>query len=609
MLIGLNAITKEMVLACRQLGLVVNEATAAYIASTIINPVTNAFFIEKSLEETDARIVVEESIKRLFMSNDPVVETLKLQAAYETKFNEMQSSKENTKSKRSELEERILDRIMHAKQEYEEDFESLLKLYKDVYRLLLLKCGTVTSSTLPKETYIEREITAALESVFPRTGLHAFMALTLPERKTQLEELAAILLGIRLYNRDSERPDEQDEHLPSLRVDSNHIADFLDRAQKAIDTKSNDCMAYYNFLSNYQHFETPPLERDIKKYKDDAIYHQQILSYLWTLQDDITSALERFQTHTNSYEEAKLKLETLIGGKNSVPKEQVYPGFSNLSGVYLDSLREMDTLNAKEAMFDVLMKNITTYTPALTDSEIAETHTILSRDLPEPLDSCRVDAFHGVAPVKLTADKTPKFLKLALDCQGYCVFTLVHRGILTAGNPMVGVLEYKNRHYVFKREDGVNLFMTNPDYFLQKLRDAVIQSPQLIHLLQLQADFPKQSLANLTQPKGVVQSDACVGTPLHFKESNIDKTYEWNCWTMRKTALQMADIRRMETRAAQTFLSTFRREFETQTYLPKEAATNTAVEKGTNPIRRKCYVTGLRDTRAPVRVVNIEFEQ
>ena len=49
---------------------------------------------------------------------------------------------------------------------------------------------------------MEREVAAALESVFPRIGLKAFMTMSRREKEGQLNELANIVLGIRLFNKD-----------------------------------------------------------------------------------------------------------------------------------------------------------------------------------------------------------------------------------------------------------------------------------------------------------------------------------------------------------------------------------------------------------------------
>ncbi len=81
--------------------------------------------------------------------------------------------------------------------------------------------------------------------------------------------------------------------------------------------------------------------------------------------------------------------------------------------------------------------------------------------------------------------------------------------------------------------------------------------------------------------KNKLMLDKSVETPLHFIEKNIDPQYCWNEWELRKKAIQMANIRKTTTRADQTFLSNFRMDSDTQTYLPKEVGTNTGKNSGT----------------------------
>jgi len=141
-LIGLNAITKELVLACRQLGLVVSETLAAFVASTIVNPADGAFFVEKNLEENDARAVVEESVKRLFGTGKPAIEALKLQASYETSFFEIERKSQAERKQRAEQEERIVDQIVGSNVGRLEDFDAMTQLYRRIYQLLLVRCGS-----------------------------------------------------------------------------------------------------------------------------------------------------------------------------------------------------------------------------------------------------------------------------------------------------------------------------------------------------------------------------------------------------------------------------------------------------------------------------------
>merc|ERR1712023_68733 len=59
--------------------------------------------------------------------------------------------------------------------------------------------------TVSADKLVEREVAAALESVFPRIGLKTFMQLTFEEKSVQLLELGRIILGIRLFNKDQSK--------------------------------------------------------------------------------------------------------------------------------------------------------------------------------------------------------------------------------------------------------------------------------------------------------------------------------------------------------------------------------------------------------------------
>ena len=83
-------------------------------------------------------------------------------------------------------------------------------------------------------------------------------------------------------------------------------------------------------------------------------------------------------------------------------------------------------------------------------------------------------------------------------------------------------------------------------------------------------------------------------TPTHFVEKNIDYSYEWNEWALRRRALHLANLRQKVTKSQQTTGSAMRREAETQVYLPTDSATMTGVSTGTSAPVSKNYIAGLR---------------
>lgn len=148
-----------------------------------------------------------------------------------------------------------------------------------------------------------------------------------------------------------------------------------------------------------------------------------------------------------------------------------------------------------------------------------------------------------------------------------------------------------------------------------------MKNPELIHLLRLQKDFPNTAIARLmgegSKPVGpggaqekneqgipmgfdapAEKKDASTETPVHFIEKNIDPSYDWNEWGLRRRALQLANLRGKKTSSQQTDSSHMRRENDTQVYLPKTSGTMTKTSTGTNVERTVSYVRGLRGEEA-----------
>jgi len=123
----------------------------------------------------------------------------------------------------------------------------------------------------------------------------------------------------------------------------------------------------------------------------------------------------------------------------------------------------------------------------------------------------------------------------------------------------------------------------------------------------------KRYLSNLdSRLQGLPQSvDADTQTPTHFVEKRIDPKYDWNEWSLRRKALQLANLHTKKTCSTQTNMSHFRRENETQVYLPKSGVTQTARERGTKPVKHLQYISGLRghpDQEMKVVKVEVDFQ-
>ncbi|CAM9721458.1 unnamed protein product, partial [Phaeothamnion confervicola] len=216
----------------------------------------------------------------------------------------------------------------------------------------------------------------------------------------------------------------------------------------------------------------------------------------------------------------------------------------------------------------------------------------------------------GPPPVLLSVETTPEFLQLPLEYQGFCPWTAVHRrGLLLPGRPELGVVRHDNAYFVFAHRMALEAFMRDPTAVVTALRTRAAQSPELIHLLRMQSDFPEASIARILRGNrsgnggnsgrngGVppAKRDAATETVTHPTERHVDRSYSWNEWTLRRQVLRTANLRKCLTTSQQTEASHFRRDAETQVYQPKPNASQTTASRGTNPPRRVLYFAGLRD--------------
>jgi hypothetical protein len=619
-------------LACRSLGHVISEAFASLVASTIVNPDSGNFYVERPpIDEGDAIALIADAAKRI-QQKDPYMDSLRLQAAYESAFADAELLAKRQKISAKETEDKVTGFISGFSAKFDQDFDTLTGLYKKIYQFLMLRCtGPVSSTRAPSDPQIGKEVAAALESVFPRVGLRAFVALTGAERAAQLQELSGIVLGIRLFNQHQKKGGMG---LPVVEGAAERLqaAELCDTVRKEVDEVSELCKnqqdAILTASKGTASGVAKPTAAEIDKARSDLLYLRQYLCYLLNLLEDMGGCIDRLKRDQRNLSEELVQLDALVGGRVSVPKEQVYPRFDAVSRVYRTAWMELHAIEARKRLYGVLkesraahfpqlsdsLKNILALVPegqdTLKDETAADDKTIQQalNDMPGPHeeDGSQVAVRH-------TADNSTDFLQVPLDFQGFCIHTLVNQNaLLVPGNPALGVIKFAGRYCVFATESAIVEFAKQPDKYFVDVRNLCYKNPELIHLLRVHEDFPRSSLPSLLQMtlgSGVtMKADVGTATPLHFEESNIDKKYEWNAWNLRKDALHMADICKKSTTCTQTNQSHLRRENETQVYLPREVATNTAVHRGTNPPRWRKYLVGVRGEPQAMQVSEVKFD-
>jgi hypothetical protein len=302
------------------------------------------------------------------------------------------------------------------------DFESLTAVYRMMFKFLL----EFPPKALLNDKTVEREVAAALESVFPRIGLKTFVELSYREKELQLMELSYIILGIRLFNREQKKGgqgmDNMEEHAYETSVAmaadiENEVAIFSDacdryqaaivqvhRVKRKLDLEAemkkqeeiekmermNEAQAkeYQEMLAAQPkpvNYPGVPNDRIVDRWGQELVNRRQYLNFLRSLQEE--SNLLRIKM-TQYYESIKGELgnvATMVTGKAAVPKEMIYPRFESLGKLWVALWEDMSVLSARYHTLQTLSKYRLSFQPTL--SEETYVVTVLSNTDPEETES------------------------------------------------------------------------------------------------------------------------------------------------------------------------------------------------------------------------------
>eukprot|EP01041_Mallomonas_annulata_P008154 gene8154-16763_t len=681
----IKEIVKTIVRGCAQGGVIVSDVLAAFVARTIVEKNTDSFALDRKLSNEAMDDVIVQSIEKLLETDSPPMETIKMQVDFDTSFLEEDNDVQKVIRTRNKLlashKMSIIDVIMDDAN----DFETLMMLYRKIFRFLL------EFSPNPKEKGTdkgaEREVAAALESVFPRIGLKSFVQLTAEEKNIQLMELARIVLGIRLFNHDQGRGGEGIENIiqesdritsafeKTVRVEVEAVSELCNKYHFAIvhairhnrrtikedkeeaEARANDPKAELTPQSkstvgstnnNNHHIKHKLIaEYVIERWSNELANKRQYLGFVRSIEDDVTLCYQKIVQLRENLQTEMLNLKGIVGTKASVPKEQVYPKFDSIASMWLSLWEEFLIVKARSKTYTLLLKYKNSFHETLTDAvlqsipevrasllpfaeekSLSNSNAIISSNIMKKrtwadavehlmtddereyredkqqqnyTDNNNTSASTGAQ--LLSVDSTPDFMLLPLEFQGFCPWTIAScRGLLVPGKPALGVVRFENSYFVFDSTHAIKEFIENPQIYLQTIKEIAMSNPEFIHLLRIQQQFPSASIAKLLERQDFDQRpgakpltrDAGTETPVHFVEKHIDVNYHWNEWELRRRAIKISNLKNCSTIAQQTDGSHFRRDNDTQVYLPREKDTQTRRSKGTNPPIKTTYIAGLR---------------
>ncbi|KAH8044313.1 zinc ion transmembrane transporter [Aureococcus anophagefferens] len=373
------------------------------------------------------------------------------------------------------------------------------------------------------------------------------------EKRLQLEELARIVTGIRLFNREGGKGGAGLDHVEDAVATT--VSDLRD-ALDAETAEQHDLALRYQETLVYCHLRQPPgvAPAQLERWAQELANRRQYGAYLTSLAEDAAASARRVQVHRERFATEMDELQALVGGRASVPKEHVYPKF--------------------DAIATAWFAPTTSCGPALEYQgfcgwTVANRHGLLlpgagarRRQVPRVLLRLRRRA----VALKAFMD-APEAVREGVVAQATLAPELVHLLRLQDSYPGTSIAKILASRAITGKgaEPG-------------------------------QATAVAKALLAPAATR-----DASTDTPVHFVEKHIDPAYEWNDWALRRRALRLAQLKHCATTSQQTDESHFRRNNTTQVFLPKIASTQSRKDGETNPPVR------IRTSAArPNKIVNPE---
>ncbi|KAE8278031.1 Cilia- and flagella-associated protein 206 [Larimichthys crocea] len=597
-------IIREIAQQCAVRGQAVSETLVAFTVKAVVLDPRNGFNVDRTLTRQDVQKIEELCLDKLMEECSPSLDTIKMQVYFEMNYTSRHEFLEEihrvSESKLSPVSREITDSRVKTREELD-------ALYCKIITYILLRSGMGS----PTDVNIVQEATAALQSIFPQTELGAFMVLLKKDKEQQLKELTMIVTGIRLFNKASEKGEEDtdlSELIPTI------LNEALPVTSKSIENELSASQSlawkYTALLEKLTDPDSQPGECDVPTILlKQALYNvRQHEAFLKMLLADASSCGEHAEILQTEFSSQMKLLKETVKAKTAVPTAKVFPLFKALSRLWSILQDEGELLNILGNIALNLQPFIASqakifyeaYVDSLLDaSEVKTDNQRMIESSDERVDPVQMKTHEWLLPETLTS-----FNELPLQYNGVCGYTLVTRdGLLLPGNPHIGVLKHKEKLYVFNSKEAALKFACSSEEFIAEVAEKAKYCPELIQLLKLHQQFSCISPHSEMQPgesllvKPITKCESGTQTDIHPLETNIVKSYEWNEWELRRKAIHLADLLTKQTHSTQTDLSHMRRENVTQTWLPKDAACQSKRDGESNVPKPQVYLAGLRGQR------------
>ncbi|KAM9383038.1 cilia- and flagella-associated protein 206 [Phaethornis superciliosus] len=596
----IKKIIREIGQECTAQGQTVSETLVAFMVKAIVLDPRNDFNVDQILTKTDVQNLTQICVARLLDTTNPSLSTIKMQVYFDMNY---ASRAELLSEHRRILEERLaplVRDITDSRPRVEKEMETV---YQKIVSYVLLRSGLGS----PTDIEVVREVTAALQSIFPQTEMIAFISLSKKDKEEELKNFAMLVTGIRLYNKECNKGGSSIDNLPAI------LNEAIPSATQTVD----ECLSTCHMLAHQYTALLESMQEDLHRSTQlsslklrEALFNvRQYEAFLCILLSDAITSAQEVEKMNVEFAATMEQLINTVQDRVSIDTKEVFPLFIALSNLWTsfqdeilllsfltnmtNKLQQFSEIHSKLFPEDVLTSLLEGVTVKSDEERIRETMG----------DRVNVSDFENQE--WLFPETTDNFDQLLIQYHGFCAYTIGVKGLTLPGNPSIGILKHKERCYVFSSKEAAYTFAQDPEKFIQLNVGKAKEYAELFHLLELRHQFEylvpyaQTGSAGKYLMKPTAKCDCSTQTDTHILPPTIVASYEWNEWEMRRKAIKLANLRRKLTHAVQTDRSHMRRENSTQVYLPKDVSTETKCDNSSNVPRPQVFLAGLRGGSSP----------
>ncbi|XP_075210141.1 cilia- and flagella-associated protein 206 [Lycorma delicatula] len=498
------------------------------------------------------------------------------------------------------------------------------EILDDLYHKLVVIVTLLSGLGNPTQRAVLSSATVALSSVFPINEFPRFLALGKFDKERQIEEMAHVVSGIRIFNYHYHRQEDGIDDLPTILKEACAASLEVLKNEKTSVNKSIDLLC--KFLSDC-YVETPnPKDPElidivlrippkaskeiIEFFKDLLIAKRQMDDFIGKLNSEVKKCEQEVSSNVEMLTGRLNDLKDLVRYRTAIPTTYIYPIFMHVSAIWCCLQDQVILLSAYNKILQTLKEFIHAFNQrthlleSLLDDKIKrdakaaeevqklEQKSPCTAINPSKIQNCRVFSMQ---------DRSQKFSSYVFaepKFGGCCTLKLiVGNGLLLPSNPKIGMLTFGMVHYGFSSCEAAYTFDRNPEMYLNQLITMVRGKPELVVLLDMADAIERYAFMSELSPqmsKLTSKLNAETQTLLHPVESYIDPNYSWDVWELKRKAVQLANICKRKTHSTQTNKSHMRNTFGTQTYTLKDNSTQTKEDNKTIMPKLSNFIFGLR---------------